>query len=144
MKKEKIFLLSQLLRKFILIYGKDNIVFSIFDLDGNFLFFSDSCVDLEGKVVYSSSVESLYMFLRSELYSEIDLALIMLLEKRILNNISIYQMAEFLSITTTDYIKVEEGTRELSQNQWKEVFNIFGIIKITKKDFFDRYFKLIK
>lgn len=144
MEKEKKFLLSQLLRKIILIYGKDRVVFSSFDLDGNLLSFSDNCDDFNDETIYSSSVESLYMQLRFELYSEIDITLIMLLEKRIINNISFYQMAEILGMSINDYLKVEEGIRNLNENQWKVVFNVFSISKVTRKDFFDTYFKLNK
>ena len=84
------------------------------------------------------------MQLRFELYSEIDITLIMLLENRIINNISFYQMAEILGMSINDYLKVEEGIRNLNENQWKVVFNKFSISKVTRKDFFDTYFKLNK
>ena len=137
------YLLSESIKNSIKVYGGNTKIFVAFDAKGRFLAHSNfNCFDSANKI-FKTTIEALYLLLKLDFYSEIDFLTMKIIEKRILLNLSISQMAKAINVTVEEYINIEEGNIKISENMKRGICVKLNIKAVTKKEFINIYFKQI-
>ena len=144
MEKEKLYIVSQFIRNIIQAFGKDVLIYSSYDSKDCFVSFFSIYNERNGEKIYISTVESLYLYLRLHVYSEIDVFLLLFLEKRNLHNVEVKEILQLLNISLEHFREIEEGIKILNIIQRKAVSKKLSINEFTIKEFFVANFKLIK
>lgn len=144
MEKEKLYIVSQFIKNIIQAFGKDVLIYSSYDSKDCFVSFFSIYNERNGEKIYISTVESLYLYLRLHVYSEIDVFLLLFLEKRYLHNVEVKEILQLLNISLEHFREIEEGIKILNIIQRKAVSKKLSINEFTIKEFFVANFKLIK
>ncbi len=138
-----LYLISKLLHNIIELDEDKQEIYAVFNKKKELVTFSkENCFNKQ-YLLYKTTPESLYIFLRGYIYAEIDFILIKIIEKRLIKKLSIDDMAKTLKITSKDYISLEEGLLNLNEKQRKEIFKTLNIQTDDIEEYFNKNFKLM-
>ena len=141
----KIYLLCKSIKNNIYVYGGDFEIYAVFDFKGQFITYSEvNCFNTLKASIYKTTILSLYLYLIIECYKEFDFFLIKTIEKRNLLNYSVKDLADTFNMSEQSYKNIEEGLIEINESIRKEICVKLNIKAITRMDFFDIYFKLVR
>ena len=139
----KLYIVNNSLRKEILLYGGNNEVYSLFDIKGRFILYSEINCFKDNYFIYKSSVKALYILIESLCNKEVDFLLLKILIYKQINNYTTFEMIKLLDISLDKYMSIEEGEAKLNTNEIKEICKKLNIKTLNNKDFFkDNFLKI--